>query len=52
MKTVKISVLVWVISCILLCSAGLHAQTIPEGIFSALKAGNSKELSKFFNANI
>src|ERR1035437_2605928 len=52
MKTVKNSVSVWVISCMLICSANLHAQIIPEGIFSALKAGNSKELSKFFNANI
>lgn len=27
-------------------------QQIPDGIFAALKAGNSKELAKFFNANI
>jgi hypothetical protein len=27
-------------------------QTIPDGIYSALKAGNSKELAKSFNTNI
>lgn len=52
MKTIKSKTLLWVISCIFFYSVSLHAQSIPDGIYSALRAGNSKELSKFFNANI
>jgi hypothetical protein len=33
-------------------STNTIAGDLPEGIVSALKTGNSKELSKFFNSNI
>jgi hypothetical protein len=30
----------------------VFAVNVPDGVFSALKAGNAKELGKFFNTNI
>ena len=30
----------------------VNAVSVPEGVFSALKSGNAKELAKFFNTNI
>jgi hypothetical protein len=32
--------------------SAFNYQTIPDEIYSAIKAGNSKELAKFFNNNI
>lgn len=55
MKTIKNAIPILVTFCLLHYSASLFSQTVtpvPEGIFSSLKAGNSKELCKFFNANI
>jgi hypothetical protein len=51
MKTIRFKAPAWII-CLTFFSLNLHAQVVPDGIFSAMKAGNSKELSKFFNANI
>lgn len=33
-------------------SLSFSYQTIPDGIYSSIKAGNSKEIAKFFNDNI
>lgn len=33
-------------------SSSFIYQSIPDGIYSAIKAGNSKELAKYFNTNI
>jgi len=33
-------------------SLSFSYQTIPDGIYNSIKAGNSKEIAKFFNDNI
>jgi hypothetical protein len=51
MKTnplMKVLVFIGIVTCIYAFSY----QTIPDEIYSAIKAGNSKELAKFFNNNI
>jgi len=52
MKTSNYRVTILVIMSLLLYTGSIHSQSVPEGIFSALKAGNSKELAKYFNDNI
>ena len=53
MKTIGSKVSILVIVSLLIFTVNLHAQpSVPDGIFNALKAGNSKELAKFFYDNI
>lgn len=53
MKTMKRTLPILVIFCFLHIYTGFAQQVnINDGIISAIKAGNSKELAKFFNSNI
>lgn len=45
--------IIMLLTCLTLTSSGfLTGQGIPEAISLAFKAGNSKELAKFFNSNV
>lgn len=53
MKTIKLIFIILVLSPLLVNSGSpFFFNQIPEGISIAIKAGNSKELAKFFNSTI
>lgn len=53
MKTMKRTLPILVIFCFLHFYSGFSQQVnVNDGIIGAIKAGNSKELAKFFNTNI
>jgi hypothetical protein len=53
MKTMKRTIPLVVILCLLKVYSGYSQQVnVNDGIISAIKAGNSKELAKYFNSNI
>jgi hypothetical protein len=53
MKTMKRTIPFVVILCLLQVYSGFSQQVnVNDGIISAIKAGNSKELAKYFNSNI
>ena len=53
MKTITYTRLLFVCLSFFLLSFDMEQQlTVPEEIYSAIKAGNSKVLAKYFNANV
>ncbi len=53
MKTIKLTSTVLVVLSLFLVSFETEQQvTVPDEIYSAIKAGNSKVLSKYFNTNV
>jgi hypothetical protein len=48
----KFAILATVFILLVSIAIRLYAVSVPEGVFSALKSGNAKELAKFFNTNI
>ena len=52
MKTIKQSTFVITLVSLFLFSFSFQQSSLPEGLFNAIKAGNAKELSNFFNANV
>ena len=52
MKTLRQSALSIAFVSLFLFSFSIQQISLPDGLFDAIKAGNAKELSTFFNANV
>ena len=52
MKTIKQPVILVVFVCLVFVSFSYQQSSLPDGLFNAIKAGNAKELSSFFNSNV
>lgn len=52
MKTITSVRPLFVVFCLFLLSFDIEQITVPDEIYSAIKAGNSKVLAKYFNSNV